>query len=50
MPAWSSDGKFVFFVSNRTGKNEIYRLQVNTGELKKLTNTSSGNIWPFPLP
>ena len=37
-PAWSPDGKALLFQSFRDGNGEIYRLNLDTGELKNLTN------------
>jgi Tol biopolymer transport system component len=36
-PAWSPDGKALLFQSFRDGNGEIYRLNLDTGELKNLT-------------
>jgi TolB protein len=36
-PAVSPDGRYVVFVSNRTGNSHIYRLEINTGEQVQLT-------------
>jgi len=37
-PAVSPDGRFIVFVSTRTGNSNIYRLDVSTGEQMQLTN------------
>src|SRR5256886_17121728 len=36
-PIYSPDGKSLAFVSNRTGNGDIYRLDFESGELKRLT-------------
>jgi len=37
-PAWSRDGRFVYFASNRTGRNEIWRVPgVGVGEPEQVT-------------
>ncbi|MCG3162665.1 MAG: Serine/threonine-protein kinase PknD [Acidobacteria bacterium] len=37
-PDVSPDGRYIVFVSNRTGNSNIYRYDLNTGEQKQLTN------------
>ena len=37
-PAWAPDGKSIFFVSERSGKRNLYRLPVEGGEAEKLTD------------
>jgi Tol biopolymer transport system component len=37
-PAWSSDGEWVAFATNRSGDTEIYMLEVSTGALARLTD------------
>lgn len=41
-PQWSSDGTSVFFVSDREGISNVYRVDVRTGELAKVTNLFTG--------
>ena len=36
-PAWSADGKFLAFVTDRAGPAEIYMLELATGTLTRLT-------------
>jgi TolB protein len=40
-PAVSPDGRYIVFVSTRTGNSNLYRYDLNTGEQKQLTNGSS---------
>jgi serine/threonine protein kinase/Tol biopolymer transport system component len=44
-PAVTSDGRYIVFVSTRTGNSNIYRYDLNTGEQKQLT---SGVSEEFP--
>ncbi len=37
-PAFSPDGKFVFFTSDRAGKKNLYRIPIDGGEAEMLTN------------
>jgi len=41
-PAWSPDGQWISFVSNRDGKNNLYLLPVAGGEAEKVTDVKSG--------
>ena len=41
-PAWSADGAWLGFVSDRDGKRQIYRIAVAGGEAERLTNTEEG--------
>ncbi|GAA0368822.1 S9 family peptidase [Bacillus horti] len=41
-PAWSPDGKSLAFLSNRTGKNQVWALDMSGGEAKRLTNVKEG--------
>ncbi|PLR84679.1 peptidase [Bacillus canaveralius] len=41
-PRWSPDGSRVAFISNRTGKNQIYILNAGGGEAKQVTFSRNG--------
>jgi dipeptidyl aminopeptidase/acylaminoacyl peptidase len=41
-PAWSPDGRWLAFISDRDGKRQIYRIAVAGGEAEKLTGTDEG--------
>lgn len=46
-PTWSPDGKWIAYLSDRSGEYEIYiRKQDGTGEERRIT--TDGNIWRFP--
>jgi TolB protein len=43
-PAWSPDGKYLLFATQRDGNLELYQLTLDGGELKRLThNTTDDN-------
>ncbi|MCC7447242.1 MAG: PD40 domain-containing protein [Anaerolineae bacterium] len=42
-PSWSPDGKQIAFASDRTGKWQIYVVNVDGTNLRKLTNDSANN-------
>jgi dipeptidyl aminopeptidase/acylaminoacyl peptidase len=41
-PAWSPDGHWVAFISDRDGKRQIYRINVAGGEAERLTSGDEG--------
>ena len=41
-PQWSRDGRSVYFVSDRTGVPNIYRVEVESGQLSQLTALFGG--------
>ena len=41
-PTWSPDGKSIAFVSDRTGKAQLYSLPIDGGEARQLTAGSRG--------
>jgi dipeptidyl aminopeptidase/acylaminoacyl peptidase len=43
-PAWSPDGSTVAFVSDRTGKQQIYLIRTDGGEATALTDLEKGSI------
>jgi Tol biopolymer transport system component len=36
-PVWSPDGRWIYFVSNRDGTNDIYRIPAGGGQIERLT-------------
>ena len=40
-PAWSRDGKWVYFTSNRTGRREIWKVPVTGGTALPVTRTGA---------
>ncbi len=49
-PAWSPDGAWVAFATDRPGDTEIYLLEVATGELRRLTNRPDSDGQPTWVP
>lgn len=49
-PRWSPDGEKVAFVSNRSGKNQIYVLNKSGGEAKQITSLVNGATNPVWSP
>src|SRR5690606_35683718 len=41
-PQWSRDGESLFFISNRTGIPNIFRVELATGQLYKITELFGG--------
>ena len=37
LPAWSRDGQWIYFKSNRTGSNQIHKIPAAGGEAKQIT-------------
>jgi len=45
-PRFSSDGTMLYFASDRTGIFNIYRCELGTGRLQRVTNVSGGAFMP----
>lgn len=41
-PQWSPDGQSLFFVSDRGGFSDVYRMEVATGALRQVTRLATG--------
>jgi dipeptidyl aminopeptidase/acylaminoacyl peptidase len=41
-PAWSPDGKWLYFLSPRFGKNDIFRIPLEGGEPERITKSVGG--------
>ncbi len=48
-PIYSPDGKRVYFTSDRGGRENIYSIELASGELRQYTNVVSGAFMPTPL-
>ncbi len=49
-PAWSPDGRYLYFTSDRSGVPSIYALELATERLFKVTNVLTGAFGPAPHP
>ena len=50
-PSWSPDGKFLVFMSSgRDGNYEIYRLDVGSGQVTRVTNNPGLDALPVVSP
>lgn len=43
-PVWSPDGRYVYFISDRTGIYNVYAWEVATGALRQVTNVLGGTF------
>jgi hypothetical protein len=49
-PAWSPDGKTLYFTSDRSGIANVYAWDTSTGALAQVTNVLGGAYMPEPAP
>ncbi len=49
-PAWSADGKIIYFSSDRTGIFNLYAYEFATKKLYQVTNVLGGAFTPTPSP
>ena len=49
-PAFSADGRFVLFSSDRSGRFQLYAYEIETRKLFRVTQTSLGHFDPTPSP
>jgi eukaryotic-like serine/threonine-protein kinase len=49
-PAWSPDGRYIVFMSNREGNWELYRLELATSQIVRLTNDGAQDGLPAVSP
>ena len=49
-PVWSKNSKEIYFVSDRTGINNIYKASKNVGASKRVTNVMTGVFQPALSP
>ncbi len=44
--SWSADGTRILFASDREGQNDVYTLEVATGDVTRLTDDPADEIFP----
>ena len=49
-PAWTPDGAFVVFASDRGGAYDLYAYEIATGAVKRITHAETGALWPDVSP
>ncbi len=49
-PAWSPDGKYLYFSSDRTGIYNLFAYEIETKKLFRITNVLGGAFSPCPSP
>jgi Tol biopolymer transport system component len=49
-PAWSPDGKYLYFSSDRTGVYNLFAYELGTKKLYQITNVVGGAFSPCPSP
>lgn len=49
-PAWSPDGRYVVFSSDRTGIPNLYAFDTTNREIKRITNVLTGALFPEVTP
>src|SRR5688572_23165050 len=49
-PRWSPDGRYIFFVSNRSKKQQIWKIAFNGGEASQVTTFKRGASQPVLSP
>ena len=48
VPCYSADGRWIYFVSERSGSNQIYRIPANGGEAVQITRHGGGTPLASP--
>lgn len=41
-PQWSPDSKSLYFISDQSGKSDLYRIELGTGKIREVTNLYTG--------
>lgn len=49
-PAWSGDGRWLFFASDRSGVYDLYAWDVEARTIRQVTNVETGALAPAPSP
>jgi serine/threonine protein kinase len=45
-PVWSPDGHFIAFMSDRSGRWQVYVYEISSGSIRLLTNNNENCRWP----
>lgn len=46
VPTWSADSRWIYFVSNRSGSYQIWRVPADGGRAEKVTTGGGVKVWP----
>lgn len=46
-PSWSADGKSLYFASDQSGVFNVYRLELESGRIDRLSNVLGGLLYPI---
>ncbi|MGO9201825.1 MAG: hypothetical protein ACLQM8_14960 [Limisphaerales bacterium] len=49
-PDYSSDGKYIYFNSDRTGHMQVWRMNADGSNQEQITKDEYGNVFPHPSP
>ena len=48
MPSWSSEGKWIYFKSDRSGDDQIWKIPATGGSATQITRTGASEAFPSP--
>lgn len=50
MPSWSPDGRYIAFISDRDGNQDVFRMDPDGGNVLQITDTPEAEIHPYWAP